>query len=123
MEFLELHNLSSLFPSAVCACMEDGPPKPDPSPVLRAAKAVGVDPAACLMIGDTPDDVRAAVAAGAVGIGVLTPHDAANALLSGTAETDMFKALMGCGAAGVLEPGLAQLLDLVPTTAGSAVTE
>jgi len=123
MEFLELHGLTALFPASVCACMEDGAPKPDPGPVLRAAKAVGVPPAACLMIGDTPDDVRAAVAAGAVGLGVLTPHDAASALLSGTTESAMHQALMGCGAAGVMQPGLAQLLDLVPAQPLAAASE
>lgn len=35
-------------------------------------------------IGDTPDDVRAALAAGSVPVGVLTPDEEAKALMSGT---------------------------------------
>jgi len=40
--------------------MEDGPPKPDPTPVLKACEYLGVSPSSSvLMIGDTPDDIRA----------------------------------------------------------------
>ena len=45
--------------------------KPHPEPLLFAAKAMGVDPAACLMIGDTTIDIRTGVAAGAQTVGVL----------------------------------------------------
>lgn len=45
--------------------------KPHPAPVLLAANALGVPPAACLMVGDTTLDVRAGVAAGAQTVGVL----------------------------------------------------
>ncbi|MEO8655774.1 MAG: HAD family hydrolase [Ramlibacter sp.] len=45
--------------------------KPHPEPLIFAAKAMGVDPAACLMIGDTTIDVRTGVAAGAQTVGVL----------------------------------------------------
>jgi len=45
--------------------------KPHPEPVLYAAKQLGLDPAACVMVGDTPVDVRAARRAGAWAIGVL----------------------------------------------------
>ncbi len=40
-------------------------PKPAPDVVLAACRALGVDPADCVMIGDTPRDVHAARAAGA----------------------------------------------------------
>ncbi|CAN0305684.1 unnamed protein product, partial [Hapterophycus canaliculatus] len=53
--------------------MEDGPAKPDPFPVIRAAKLLGVNPKDTALVGDTPDDILAAVRAGAGGIGVLTP--------------------------------------------------
>ena len=46
--------------------------KPDPEPVLKALSLVGVDPGAAAMIGDTPDDVRAGRAAGALAVGVTT---------------------------------------------------
>ncbi len=38
--------------------------KPDPAPLLHAARALGADPARCLMVGDSVNDVRAARAAG-----------------------------------------------------------
>jgi phosphoglycolate phosphatase len=45
--------------------------KPHPEPLIFAAAAMGVDPAACLMIGDTTIDIRTGVAAGAQTVGVL----------------------------------------------------
>lgn len=38
--------------------------KPDPEALLKGAELLGVEPEACLMVGDTPSDVRAAAAAG-----------------------------------------------------------
>jgi HAD superfamily hydrolase (TIGR01509 family) len=45
--------------------------KPHPEPLLFAARAMGVDPAECLMIGDTTIDIRTGVSAGAQTVGVL----------------------------------------------------
>lgn len=45
--------------------------KPHPEPLLFAAQAMGVDPAQCLMIGDTTIDIRTGTAAGAQTVGVL----------------------------------------------------
>lgn len=45
--------------------------KPHPEPLFFAAKAMGVDPSECLMIGDTTVDIRTGVAAGAQTVGVL----------------------------------------------------
>jgi HAD superfamily hydrolase (TIGR01509 family) len=45
--------------------------KPHPEPLIFAAQAMGVDPASCLMIGDTTIDIRTGVAAGAQTVGVL----------------------------------------------------
>jgi phosphoglycolate phosphatase-like HAD superfamily hydrolase len=45
--------------------------KPYPDPLLWAAEQMKVDPSACLMIGDTPVDIRMARACGAQSIGVL----------------------------------------------------
>jgi phosphoglycolate phosphatase-like HAD superfamily hydrolase len=54
--------------------MEDTPAhKPHPAPVAAALKALGVETA--WMVGDTPDDARAARAAGVVSIGVVAPGD------------------------------------------------
>lgn len=43
-----------------------GRPKPAPDPYLRATQALGVDPARCVAVEDSPTGVRAALAAGAV---------------------------------------------------------
>jgi phosphoglycolate phosphatase-like HAD superfamily hydrolase len=45
--------------------------KPYPDPILWTAAQMGVSPQACLMIGDTPVDIRAGKAAGAQTVGVL----------------------------------------------------
>jgi histidinol-phosphate phosphatase family protein len=54
-------------PDDGCACR-----KPRPGLVLQAAAALGVEPAACVVIGDIGADVEAARAAGARGILVPT---------------------------------------------------
>jgi histidinol-phosphate phosphatase family protein len=48
--------------------------KPAPGLVLRAASALGVDPAGCVVVGDIGADVEAARAAGARGVLVPTPR-------------------------------------------------
>jgi phosphoglycolate phosphatase-like HAD superfamily hydrolase len=45
--------------------------KPYPDQILWAAQHMGVDPGACLMVGDTSVDIRAGKAAGAQTVGVL----------------------------------------------------
>lgn len=57
----------------VLVCMEDAPLKPDPAPVALALRQLGVGSA--WMIGDTPDDVRAARGAHVVPIGIVAPGD------------------------------------------------
>lgn len=52
---------------ARCACR-----KPAPGLILRAADLIGVEPAACAVVGDIGSDMRAAAAAGAVGVLVPT---------------------------------------------------
>ena len=51
-----------------CACR-----KPAPGLVLDAARRLGVDPAACAVVGDIAADLGAARAAGATGVLVPTP--------------------------------------------------
>lgn len=46
--------------------------KPHPAPIRHAARALGIHPQACLMVGDTPVDIRAARRAGAWAVGVLS---------------------------------------------------
>jgi histidinol-phosphate aminotransferase len=97
--FLKQHGLASLFP--VAACMEDGPGKPDPTPVRVALERLGVRRA--WMIGDNPDDVRAARSAGVLPIGVRAPGD----------DDVLVPSLLRAGAARVLEH-LDQLEALLP---------
>lgn len=70
--FLERFGIRALFSAVVTR--DDGPLKPDPYPVAAARDALGVRHA--WMIGDTPDDVASARAAGVLSIGVLAPGDA-----------------------------------------------
>lgn len=74
--FLERAGVLPLFRTLVCR--EDAPRmKPDPAPVRTALERLSV--ASAWMVGDTPDDVRAARAAGVVPIGVVAPGDDAAA--------------------------------------------
>lgn len=73
----------------VVVCMEDGPCKPDPAPVRLAMDRLGVRRA--WMIGDAPDDMRAARAAGVVPVGMVTPgedpaHASATLIAAGAAR-------------------------------------
>lgn len=58
--------IADLFETVVC--MEDAPAKPDPEPVALALRRLGVERA--WMLGDTPDDMRAARAAGVMPLGL-----------------------------------------------------
>lgn len=71
VRFLEMHRVQEFFDAVVT--LEDGPSKPDPTPVLRALDALAVERA--WMLGDTPDDVAAARAAGVLPVGVMAPGD------------------------------------------------
>ncbi|MEZ4442810.1 MAG: TIGR01548 family HAD-type hydrolase [Polyangiaceae bacterium] len=64
--FLGQHDLRELFDAVIC--LEDGPLKPSPAPVKAALERLGVSRA--WMLGDTPDDIVAARAAGVVPLGV-----------------------------------------------------
>jgi phosphoglycolate phosphatase len=46
--------------------------KPGPGQLLAFARAAGIEPSACAMVGDSLHDLAAARAAGMVGVGVLT---------------------------------------------------
>jgi HAD superfamily hydrolase (TIGR01509 family) len=56
--------------------------KPHPDPLLFAAKAMGVAPEECLMVGDTTVDMRTGVSAGAQTIGVLCGFGTEDELLA-----------------------------------------
>ena len=98
--FLRLAGIDGLF--KVTVCMEDAPAKPDPAPVLLALRRLGV--AKAWMLGDTPDDVRAARGAGVVPLGVVTPGE--NVAVAGAA-------LLSSGAARVLVAG-AEVEEVLP---------
>uniref|UniRef100_A0A0G4FSA0 Imidazoleglycerol-phosphate dehydratase n=1 Tax=Chromera velia CCMP2878 TaxID=1169474 RepID=A0A0G4FSA0_9ALVE len=83
-KFLCQHDIARLFP--VVVCMEDGPPKPNPFPVLKALELLGLKGKGGMasspsgrggivwMIGDTPDDMKAMFsAASSEGIALTVP--------------------------------------------------
>lgn len=87
--FLEGMEIAHRFEAVVC--MEDAPAKPDPASVRQAMARLGVTRA--WMLGDTPDDVRAARRAGVVPLGVVAPG-------AGSAPREI-EALSSAGAAEV----------------------
>jgi D-glycero-D-manno-heptose 1,7-bisphosphate phosphatase len=58
-----------------CACR-----KPKPKLIHDAARALGVDPACCVVVGDRESDVEAARNAGAIPLRVAGPHELENAV-------------------------------------------
>ncbi|MER7011345.1 HAD family phosphatase [Saccharopolyspora sp. NPDC000359] len=58
------------FDLTVCGDEVDGRNKPDPEPYLKAARLLGVDPAACVAIEDSPTGVASAEAAGCLVIAI-----------------------------------------------------
>jgi histidinol-phosphate aminotransferase len=100
MYFLDKMQIRDLFGAIVC--MEDGPLKPDAAPIKLALEKLGV--ARAWMIGDTPDDVTAARAAGVVPIGFLAPAVVNDARIS---------TLLTAGAAVVIQD-LTKLEDILP---------
>jgi HAD superfamily phosphatase len=112
-KFLKLHGIDHLFDA--CVCMEDGPPKPDPFPVVRAVELLKVQTGKeVIMVGDTPDDVRAAIACGCRAIGVATPESVKVSSEEGRAHDTcaLSVAMKECGADIVMKPGFEELLGL-----------
>ncbi len=98
--FLDRAGLSGLFRAVIC--MEDAPRKPDPAPVRLALARLGVRRA--WMVGNTPDDIRAAAGASVVPLGVVAPGDDLDATTA---------ALRDAGAAAVLDH-VVDLEELLP---------
>ena len=69
-EFLDQFNLTPYF-KCLATDQTCEHTKPFPDPIIWAAKKMGVATEACLMVGDTPVDIRAGKAAGAQTVGVL----------------------------------------------------
>lgn len=98
--FLVEHGIAEFFQTVVT--MEDGPLKPDPAPVRLALERLGA--ATAWMVGDTPDDLRAARGAGVLPIGVVAPGD----------DPDPTTAsLQRAGAAAVLRD-IKEILEVLP---------
>lgn len=77
-----------------------GPPKPEPAEAIAIAKAFGVDPSACIFLGDSNVDMQASSSAGMFPVGALWGFR--------TAEE-----LTACGAKRLIrDPG--ELLELLP---------
>jgi len=91
-QFLNQHDMVHFFKKVVC--MEDGPLKPNPAPVLIAKEALQIT-GTCIMIGDTPDDIRAAKGANVIALGILAPQEIGN--------TEMKQVLFDAGADYVLQ--------------------
>lgn len=70
MEFLEMFEVRRFF-TAIATGQTTRHTKPYPDPIIWAARQMGVEPEACLMVGDTTVDIRAGVAAGSQTVGVL----------------------------------------------------
>lgn len=68
--FLDHYGVRHLF-GAVVGSQTTSRMKPHPDPLFYAARMMGVDPAACLMIGDTTVDMKCGRSAGAQTVGVL----------------------------------------------------
>ncbi len=100
LEFLRREGIEGLFDAVIT--MDDGPLKPDPGPVRLALEKLGVSRA--WMVGDTPDDMRAARAAGVVPIGVAAPSDERAMAL---------RVLTAAGSARVLDT-IDQIEEMVP---------
>ncbi len=88
--FLKKHALDGLFETVVA--MEDAALKPDPAPVRLALSLLGESHG--WMIGDTPDDVRAAAGAGVIPLGYVQ---------AGEHRERSVRALEAAGAARILE--------------------
>ncbi len=98
---LELTGLRDLFAEHELFSAHSVPRgKPHPDLFLRAARAMGADPAACAVVEDTPSGVTAAVAAGMRVIGYAADSDDA-ALREAGAEIvhslDVVPGLLGLG--------------------------
>ncbi len=63
---------------SACVCSEDAPKKkPHPAPLRLALEQLHADPAECVYVGDTQEDIEMARRAGVRPIGVLGPFPTA----------------------------------------------
>jgi len=109
---IEEHNLEGFFTTLQTA---DGhPSKPHPSMIQTAALEAGVDPEACIMVGDTSYDMMMARSAGSLAVGVRWGYHSAHELSQGGAHhlLDAFDQLAPIATGhGTVEPGKAAELE------------
>jgi histidinol-phosphate aminotransferase len=110
--FLDLHRLRPLFTdrngNLCCVCMGETPNlKPAPDPCIKALELLGnVNPENACILGDTPDDMRSARAAGVTqAFGVFVPG------ISKERAEKMKESLFEAGACEIFQPGFAEILD------------
>eukprot|EP01121_Diplochlamys_sp_Union-15-3_P008038 TRINITY_DN2101_c0_g1_i3.p1 TRINITY_DN2101_c0_g1~~TRINITY_DN2101_c0_g1_i3.p1 ORF type:complete len:647 (+),score=120.59 TRINITY_DN2101_c0_g1_i3:1248-3188(+) len=95
-QFIRQHKIAEFFDYVICD--EDTVNhKPDPEPVIKALELLQINKA--IMVGDTPDDIRAAIRVPAekgkvIGIGILAPNKAG--------DEEMRKSLLSAGASCVI---------------------
>lgn len=115
MKFLKDFGLEEMIDATYC--MEDGPSKPDAFPVRKVCELLGVEPGpSVVLVGDTPDDIRAAVNAGCSGVGVIEQEALEVQLAAGKSfkSSPLCVAMMAAGADSLCEPGFAALVDRFP---------
>jgi HAD superfamily hydrolase (TIGR01509 family) len=78
-------DLADLVDVSICAEDADGA-KPDPRPLLRALERLEVAASQAIMVGDTPVDIAAGIAAGTRTIGVEWGHAGESELLAAGAD-------------------------------------
>lgn len=71
MDFLNTFDIASMF-TCIATAQTCQHTKPSPDQIYWAAEKMGIEPQACLMIGDTKVDIQAGIAAGAQTVGVLS---------------------------------------------------
>ena len=87
--------VNKLFPSTfdlVCGKLENYPTKPDPALFNLLTQKLGVIASECLVVGDSGMDMKTAVNAGALGVGVLWGFRTKDELLSNGAKYIIEKA-------------------------------
>lgn len=68
--YLDQHGLADHVTSVVGRARGNpGQMKPEPDPILRASSQLGIAPAACVLVGDSPSDIEAARKARVTSIG------------------------------------------------------
>ncbi len=85
MAFLDKFDLTRFF-SAIATSQTCQYTKPSADPILWAASRMGIDPEACLMVGDTKVDIIAGRAANAQTVGVLCGFGERDELLRAGAD-------------------------------------